>query len=153
MLGSMPRGSPTKATGGRRTLNSGHTRRQGGRHNTTGMKNKNRFPLKIGTWNVRTMQTGLDADLRKIDDSRKTAIINNELNRLNIDICALQETSLPDTGHITEANYTFFYIGKPEEENRNNGVGFAVRNKLLSSIDKNICGTERICTLKLSCNS
>ena len=143
---------PPKATGGRRTSDSGHTRRRGGRQNITGMTDK-KIPLKIGTWNVRTMQTGLDEDLRKIDDSRKTAIINNELNRLNIDICALQETRLPDTGNISESNYTFFYIGKPKEEKRMHGVGFAVRNNLLSSIDKNICGTERICKLKLSCTN
>ncbi|XP_062615832.1 uncharacterized protein LOC134277519 [Saccostrea cucullata] len=41
------------------------------------------------------MCPGLSEDLRQIDDSRKTAIINRELRRLNIDIAALQETRLP----------------------------------------------------------
>lgn len=61
----MPHRRPQKATGGRCILNSDHTRRRGVRHNTAGMENKNTIPLKIGTWNVRTIQTGLDEDLRK----------------------------------------------------------------------------------------
>ena len=48
--------------------------------------------LKLATWNVRTMCPGLFDDLQKIDDTRKTAIIDRELKRLNIDIAGLQET-------------------------------------------------------------
>ena len=33
---------------------------------------------------------GMDAELQDVDDARKSAIINNELKRLNIDIAALQ---------------------------------------------------------------
>ena len=51
--------------------------------------------LKLATWNVRTMCPGLSDDLQKIDDSRKTAIIDRELLRLDIDIAGLQETRLP----------------------------------------------------------
>ena len=43
------------------------------------------------------MRRGLPYDLSQVDDSRKTAIINRELKRLNIDIAALQETG---TGSI-----------------------------------------------------
>ena len=53
--------------------------------------------LKLGTWNVRTMLTGISDDLRHIDDLRKTAVINNELTRLDVDIVALQKTRLPET--------------------------------------------------------
>ena len=90
------------------------------------MENKNRIRLKIGTWNVRAIETGLDEDLQKLDDSSKTAAINNELIRLRINVCALQETRLQDAGHISESDYTFFYIGKPKEESRIHWVGFAV---------------------------
>ena len=38
------------------------------------------------------MPTGISDDLQDMDDTRKTAVINNELARLNIDITALQET-------------------------------------------------------------
>ena len=45
--------------------------------------------LKLGCWNVRTMITGLSTSLQDIKDSRKTAFINDELKRLNVDIATL----------------------------------------------------------------
>ena len=43
---------------------------------------------------------GLSADLQQMDDFRKTAIINKELTRLNIDVACLQETRLADSGSL-----------------------------------------------------
>ena len=40
---------------------------------------------------------GLNVDLKDINDARKTAIINDELLKLNVDIATLQETRLTDT--------------------------------------------------------
>ena len=60
-------------------------------------------------WNIRTMCPGLSADLQLMDDSRKTAIINKELARLNIDVACLQETRLADSGSLIERDYTFFW--------------------------------------------
>ena len=158
--GPQPRGGPPKALGGRRALSSGHTRLQGSRQNCTGMKGKGKAPpskqgtdLRVGTWNVRTMQPGLGEDLRKMDDNRKTAVINNELLRLNVDICALQETRLAGNGHIEENDYKIFFQGKPETDKREYGVGFAIRNSLLSSVDPNIQGTERLGKMKLQTES
>jgi hypothetical protein len=54
------------------------------------------------------MTPGLSTDLREISDARKTAVINNELKRLQVDIVTLQETRLSDTGSIQERDYTFF---------------------------------------------
>ena len=54
------------------------------------------------------MCTGLSEDLEAVSDSRKPAIIDRELLRLNMDIVALQETRLPSNGSLKEANYTFF---------------------------------------------
>ena len=48
------------------------------------------------------MTTGLTSDLTDINDTRKTAVINNELLRLSIDIAALQETRLAETGSLRE---------------------------------------------------
>ena len=42
--------------------------------------------LRMASWNVRTMLTGLTDDLQSIDNARKTAVIDMELDRLNIDI-------------------------------------------------------------------
>lgn len=55
------------------------------------------------------MTTGLSDDLRKISDTRKTAVINNELLRLQVDIATLQETRLSESGTLRERNYTFFW--------------------------------------------
>ena len=51
-----------------------------------------------------------------------------------MDIVALQETRLPETGSVRERDFTLFWQGKPSDEVREHGVGFAVRNKLLGSI-------------------
>lgn len=52
---------------------------------------------------------GLSDDPQQIYDARKTAIMNRELRRLNIDIAALQETRLPSNGSLREQDYTFFW--------------------------------------------
>ena len=50
-------------------------------------QNKKKTPaLRMGTWNVRTMCPGLDNDLQQISDARKTAIIDRELSRLDMNI-------------------------------------------------------------------
>ena len=95
------------------------------------------------------MQPGLSEDLRLINDLRKTAVINDELLRLQIDIAALQETRLADTGSLREKDYTFFWQGKTSDEIREHGVGFAVRNTLISMIEPSESGTERILTMRL----
>ncbi|KAI8519266.1 hypothetical protein Bbelb_025230 [Branchiostoma belcheri] len=87
---------------------------------------------------------------RDINDIRKTAVIDRELFRLNIDIAALQETRLPDSGSLKEESYTFFWQGKAREETREHGVGFAIRNTMLHMIEPPSGGTERIIALRLS---
>ena len=51
------------------------------------------------------MMTGLSANLRDIKDCRKTAVINDELRRLNADIATLQETRLADSRTLKEKDY------------------------------------------------
>ena len=99
------------------------------------------------------MCTGLSEDLEAVSDARKTAIIDRELLRLNMDIAALQETRLPSSGSLKEANYTFFWQGLEPTERRLHGVGFAVRNSLLSSMEAPSKGTERIISLRFLCSS
>ena len=105
--------------------------------------------LKLGTWNVRTMPPGFSDDLQEVDDARKTAVIDRELSRLQMDIVALQETRLPETGAVRERDFTLFWQGKPSDEVREYGVGFAVKNRLLGSITPPAEGTERILSLRL----
>jgi len=96
------------------------------------------------------MCPGLSSDLQQVNDSRKTAIIDRELTRLNIDIAALQETRLASNGSLREQNYTFFWQGKKPEEPRVHGVGFAVKNSLLSTVEPPSTGSARILSLRLS---
>ncbi|MCP4267312.1 MAG: hypothetical protein GY777_17355, partial [Candidatus Brocadiaceae bacterium] len=93
------------------------------------------------------MTTGMDPE--NISDARKSAVINNELLRLKVDIAALQETRLAGQGSIREKDYTFFWFGKSVEERREHGVGFAVKNTLLQSVEVGSDGNKRIATLRL----
>eukprot|EP00057_Strongylocentrotus_purpuratus_P009763 XP_011664237.1 PREDICTED: uncharacterized protein LOC100887870 [Strongylocentrotus purpuratus] len=95
------------------------------------------------------MCPGITDNLLEVDDTRKTAIIDRELKRLNIDIAALKETRLSSDGSIREEDYTIFWQGREPQERRQHGVGFAVRNSLLSSIEPPSRGTERILSLRL----
>jgi exonuclease III len=96
------------------------------------------------------MMTGISENLLDINDSRKTAVINDELKRLNVDIATLQETRLADSGTLKEKDYTFFWQGKGPDERREHGVGFAVKNGLLGMIEPGGNGSERLLTLRLN---
>ena len=50
--------------------------------------------------------TSLSGSLQDIKDSRKTAVINDELKRLNVDIATLQDTRLADSGPLKEKKTT-----------------------------------------------
>ena len=96
------------------------------------------------------MTTGLSASLPDIKDSRNSAVINDELKRLNVDIATFQETRLADSGTLKEKDYTFFWQGKRSNEPREHGVGFAVRNSLLRMVEPGSGGSERLPTLRLN---
>ena len=96
------------------------------------------------------MCSGLSDDLLEIDDTRKTAIIDRELAKRDIDIAALQETRLAASGSLKEKEYTFFWQGLESDERRIHGVGFAVRNSILPSVEPPSKGTERILSLRLT---
>ncbi|GAA6071721.1 uncharacterized protein LOC117871822, partial [Tachysurus ichikawai] len=109
--------------------------------------------LCFASWNVRTLCPGLTTDLQQVNDAWKTAVIDRECSRLNVDIACLQETQLADSGTIREANYTFFWQGKPSDEPRQHGVGFAVKNTVVAFIEPPSLDTERILALWLSTSS
>ena len=103
---------------------------------------KKRPALKLGCWNVWTMMPGLSQDLQDISNARKTAVINDELKRLNVNIATLQETWLANAGTLKERDYTFFWQGKSSNEPREHGIGFAVKNSLLSMVEPGSSGSE-----------
>ena len=67
---------------------------------------KKRPALKLGCWNVQTMMPSLSQDLQDISNARKTAVINDELKRLNVNIATLQRTQLANAGTLKERDYT-----------------------------------------------
>ena len=96
------------------------------------------------------MMTGLSARVKNTSYSRKTAVINDELRRLNVDIATLQETQLADCGTLKEKDYTFFWQGRSSDEPREHEVGFAVRNNLLRMVEPGNVGSEDLLTLRLN---
>ena len=96
------------------------------------------------------MLTGISENLQDVSDSRKTAVIHNELLRLNVDIATLQENRLADSGALKEKDYTFCWHGKGSGEHREYGVGLAVRNSLLTMIEPGSNGSQRLITLRLN---
>ena len=96
------------------------------------------------------MLTGLSNATDSISDIRKTASINNELLQLQVDIAALQETRLAESGSLKESDYTFFWQGKKEDEQRQHGVDFAVRNTLLDKVQLGYQSTERLMSLAIN---
>uniref|UniRef100_H3AVI3 Uncharacterized protein n=1 Tax=Latimeria chalumnae TaxID=7897 RepID=H3AVI3_LATCH len=66
----------------------------------------------------------------------RTALVARELSRYNVDIAAISETRLPAEGQLTKhgAGYTFLWKGKPAEEHRIQGVGFAINNSLVHQL-------------------
>lgn len=97
---------------------------------------------------MRTLMDTRDTDRPE----RRTALVSRELARFNIDVAALSETRLPGEGQIAEmgSGYTFFWKGKPPEEHRSQGVGFAVKTQLVKAHNMTPNAiNERIITLRL----
>ena len=99
------------------------------------------------------MLTGISENLQYVSDSRKTVDTNNELLRFNVDIATLQrrlDKRIRRGGALTENENKILMAGKGSGEHREYGVGFAVRNSLLSMIESGSNGSERLLTLRLN---
>ena len=104
--------------------------------------------MKISTWNVRTLLP--DTRPSPSRPERRTALIASELGRLGIDIAALQETRFADEGRIDEVGYSFFWKGVNEGEDRQAGVGFAIKSELLKNLTELPTGiSKRVITLRV----
>ena len=76
-------------------------------------------------------------------------IIDCELNWLSMNIAAVQEIRLSSDGSLREQDYIFFWEGKDQGELWLHGIGFVVRNSLLSMIEPPTRGSE--CILSTFC--
>ena len=96
------------------------------------------------------MLTGITKDIHDIDRLRKTAVISRELDRLHVDIAALQEIRLAGCGSLKGKEYTFFWQGRDDDEPREHGVGFAISNKLVQMVEPGSTKSEPIMHMKLN---
>ena len=83
---------------------------------------------------------------------RGTALVARELQRYRVDIAALSETRIAAEGSLREegGDYTVFWKGKPQSEDRIHGVGFAIRTALLRSMPVLQVGiNERLTKLRI----
>ncbi|XP_016336774.1 craniofacial development protein 2-like [Sinocyclocheilus anshuiensis] len=89
-------------------------------------------PLITGTWNVRTLLDRVGTNRSE----RRTALIATELDRYKVQIAALSETRYAEEGQLLEvhAGYTFYWIGRKQEECRVAGVGFAIKTNLINKL-------------------
>ena len=109
-------------------------------------KSENRKFLRLAEWNVRTL---MDRDGSKRPE-RQTALVAKELSRYDIDIAALSETRLALNDSLVDNGYTFFWSGKKEEERREAGVGFAIKNSIASCLEQEPTAiNDRIITMRL----
>uniref|UniRef100_A0A8D9ALQ1 Craniofacial development protein 2 n=1 Tax=Cacopsylla melanoneura TaxID=428564 RepID=A0A8D9ALQ1_9HEMI len=102
-----------------------------------GNKNKKKEvpSLKIGTWNVRTM-----------NKPSKRENLEVEMEKHNIDILGLGEIRWPGEGETTIGDYTMIYKGGEKKER---GVGFIFKKKLDKNIIKIIPKSDRIIAMKI----
>lgn len=70
------------------------------------------------------------------------------LERYKLDITAIQEVRWEDAGHITSQGMTMFYSGGTKHER---GVGFIVKDRIMSNIVNFKSINDRLCILELKC--
>ncbi|PFX34407.1 Craniofacial development protein 2 [Stylophora pistillata] len=79
---------------------------------------------------------------------RRTAFVARELKRF----VALSETRRAEDSQLREqqGNYTFFWKGKEQDQRRIHGVGFSIRNYLLTKLtEQPVRINERLMTLRI----
>ncbi|VDL99836.1 unnamed protein product [Schistocephalus solidus] len=70
---------------------------------------------------------------RKNRPERRTALVARELAQYKVDSAALNETRFSEQGQLEEvgAGYTFFWSGRPEAQQCDASVAFAIRKDIV----------------------
>jgi len=104
--------------------------------------------VTLGAWNVRTLLDRAGTNRPE----RRTALIASELDRYKVQIAALSETRLAEEGQLTErsAGYTFYWMGRGQNERREAGVGFAIKSNWVNKLAVRPKGiNDRLMTVRL----
>ena len=83
--------------------------------------------MTIFHWNIRTL---FDKDVTDRPE-RLTTLVAKELAKYNIDIDVL---SFHASSSINDLDYTFYWSGKPYDERREAGVGFAIKRDIVTKL-------------------
>jgi hypothetical protein len=94
--------------------------------------------IKIGTWNVRTLNK--PGALQYLLDAIK---------KYNTNKLALQEIRWPNDGNMKKDDKTIFYSGRKDGRHEN-GVGFVVSDDTLPQVKKFTAVNNRICYIRLT---
>lgn len=88
--------------------------------------------VTFGAWNVRTFLDRVGVNRPE----RRTTLIASVTDRYKVQIAALSETRLTEEGQLTEqsSGYTFFWIGRGQNERREAGVGIAIKSNLVNKL-------------------
>ncbi|KAL1448183.1 hypothetical protein WDU94_005664 [Cyamophila willieti] len=114
-------------------------------------KTQSNNKLIIASWNIKTL---LDPQHKNsISIPRRTAVIARELRRYKVDIAALQETHLKNSGQLEERNagYTYLWSGCEENEQNHYGVAICVRTELIKKgiVSEPCCYSDRMMSVQI----
>ena len=96
-----------------------------------------REKMRIGTWNVRTMNLG------KLD------IMKREMERTGVELMGISEMRWTGMGHFMSDDYEVYYCG--QETLRRNGVAFICTDEIRRCVMGFNPVSDRIATIRLQC--
>ena len=91
--------------------------------------------LRIGTWNVRSMNQG------------KLEIVKNKIERFKLDLLGISELKWTGMGYFESNEYIIYYAGN--EKHKRNSVAFIIKKKLERTIMKYKAVNERLISIGL----
>ncbi|KAL4126161.1 hypothetical protein QTP88_010387 [Uroleucon formosanum] len=103
-----------------------------------GTRNGKLLETRFRTWNIRTLYKA--GALKNIVE---------EIEKYKVPIVAIQEIRWLGNGNVQSSNSTIFFSGK-ETGKHEQGVGFVVRNSIMSSIKRFMPVNERLCYLQMA---
>ena len=93
--------------------------------------------MRIGTWNVRTMNNG------------NLGVVKREIARTGVDLLGISEMKWTGMGHFTSDEYEIYYSG--QETLKRNGVAFICNNEIRRCVLGFNPVDDRITTIRIQC--
>ncbi|XP_062858811.1 craniofacial development protein 2-like, partial [Trichomycterus rosablanca] len=94
-----------------------------------------RYIIRLGTWNVRTMNQG------KLD------IVKAKMDRTGLDLLRISELKWTQSGHFQSNEHWVYYSGNDNQ--RRNGVAFILNQRLANTVLKYNTVSDRVISIRL----